>query len=116
MTRFGADGAVWCLIGCSQVLRASVVQDPKFLAAYARQTWNGTAIKTGGDTWMTRLLMKKGYKLAFQNAPESIVYTTPKTDSGVIWQMARWLRSTHINASSALLDDPGIFELVCQYP
>lgn len=65
---------------------------------------------------MTRLLMKQGHKLAFQSAPEATVYTTPKFDSGVVWQMARWLRSTHINASSALLEDPGAFQLLWQYP
>lgn len=114
--RFGADGAVWLLLGCSQVLRAEIVQDDEFLNDLRVQTFRGSPVMAGGDTWMTRLLMERGHKLAFQCASEGMVYTSPKIDSGYVAQLVRWQRTTYVNFASMVLDRPGFFALRREYP
>jgi cellulose synthase/poly-beta-1,6-N-acetylglucosamine synthase-like glycosyltransferase len=105
------DHAVFVLSGRTVLYRTLALRHPEFEKEYLRETWfYGLVGKEGfnvdDDNLLTRFLIgKAGYKVWFQNSPESTMYTTLGEPGKFFKQMDRWIRTTWRSNSTSLLSD-----------
>ncbi|OIW30741.1 family 2 glycosyltransferase [Coniochaeta ligniaria NRRL 30616] len=118
VTRFKADGGVWCLVGRTIFVRAEILQNEAFYHDFANEVFMaGKALNTGDDVFITRWVQHvMGWALAIQDCPEATVTTTIKSDAGFAKQMLRWRRNLFLMILTHLFMDPGWFALRRKYP
>lgn len=109
---YGGTGSVIALAGLTVLVRGSILRDPAFIDAYANDTWMGKRLSTGDDVFLTRWMLMKNWKTAFQNAPEAEVFTPVYEDSTYLRQNIRWGRSILQHAIRMLFHEPGFSKLV----
>ncbi|KAF9877516.1 hypothetical protein CkaCkLH20_05216 [Colletotrichum karsti] len=109
--RFAADGSVFCLVGRTMMVRADIAKDPKFTHAIKNEFLNGKRLNSGDDVFLTRWLLRKGWKMSIQNAPEAEITTEVMRDSTLVLQMFRWQRSAFQSFWKTLFVEPGISKI-----
>ncbi|KAJ1333162.1 N-acetylglucosaminyltransferase [Microdochium nivale] len=113
---YAKEGVVWCLPGRTLLARAEGLPIDDFCHALTHEYWGSKQINTGDDGFITHYLMKRGWKLAFQSAPESEVLTLVEPAENFIKQLVRWRRSGFRTYLTLVLHDPGLWTLYSWYP
>eukprot|EP00521_Asterionellopsis_glacialis_P010059 CAMPEP_0195289596 /NCGR_PEP_ID=MMETSP0707-20130614/5807_1 /TAXON_ID=33640 /ORGANISM="Asterionellopsis glacialis, Strain CCMP134" /LENGTH=634 /DNA_ID=CAMNT_0040349619 /DNA_START=534 /DNA_END=2435 /DNA_ORIENTATION=- len=89
------DGGIACLSGRTAVYRTEIVQDPNFQEAFINEKWLGKyRLHSGDDKFLTRWIVKHGWKMRFQNHKECNLWTTFKDNRLFVKQVLRWTRNT----------------------
>ncbi|PBP27159.1 capsule polysaccharide synthase [Diplocarpon rosae] len=105
------DQGVFVLSGRSVLYRTAILKHPRFEQEYCHETWffglvgrNGFAVDD--DNLLTRFTTGiAGYKVWFQNTPDSTMFTTLGKPSIFFKQMDRWIRTTWRSNSTSLFSD-----------
>ncbi|KAK2630301.1 hypothetical protein QTJ16_001121 [Diplocarpon rosae] len=105
------DQGVFVLSGRSVLYRTAILKHPRFEQEYCHETWffglvgrNGFAVDD--DNLLTRFTTgTAGYKVWFQNTPDSTMFTTLGKPSIFFKQMDRWIRTTWRSNSTSLFSD-----------
>ncbi|KAH7014273.1 nucleotide-diphospho-sugar transferase [Microdochium trichocladiopsis] len=113
---YAREGVVWCLTGRTLLARAAALQTPEFCHALTHDTWAGKKINTGDDGFITHYLMNRGWRLAFQSAPEAEVLTLVEPAENFIKQLVRWRRSGYRTYYALALHEPGFRTFYAWYP
>ncbi|KAH7032670.1 nucleotide-diphospho-sugar transferase [Microdochium trichocladiopsis] len=114
---YARAGVVWCLAGRTLLARAAAVQTDDFCHALTHETWMGQKINTGDDGFVTHYLLRHGWRLAFQSAPEAEVLTRVEPAAGsFVKQLVRWRRSGYRSFLALVLDWPGFSRVYAEYP
>ncbi|KAI0483141.1 polysaccharide synthase [Xylariaceae sp. FL0804] len=101
----------WVLTGLSCVCRAEVLRDERFLEAYCHDAWLGhERVDAGDDTFLSRWLQRRGWRIAVQDVPQTEVFRAVRRDrGGFARQMFRWERSTIQTMLRSLWEVPQVW-------
>lgn len=109
----GADGGMFVVSGRTALVRASIVQDPNFVHAFQNDYFLGSGpMNVDDDNFITRYMVKNGFKTFFQNEPRALMATTLGTVGGYVKfanQIIRWARTTVRSNTVTLLIDTKIY-------
>ncbi|KAL8806217.1 MAG: hypothetical protein Q9182_001492 [Xanthomendoza sp. 2 TL-2023] len=92
----GIDGGLGCLSGRSFGIRTSIVQDQNFVDEFREEKWLGVLplVAADDDNFVTRYLVKHGWKITFQCAKGGELTTTLENNHKFLAQCVRWRRTT----------------------
>jgi hypothetical protein len=113
---YASEGTVWCLTGRTMVARAEALQSEAFYHALTHEIWRGKSINTGDDGFVTHWLRNRGWRLAFQSAPEAEVFTLVENGPTFVKQLVRWRRSGFRTYLRLVLSEPGFRQLYLEHP
>ncbi|CAD6439890.1 d8088f7f-995e-4287-b0ce-486d2859fa28 [Sclerotinia trifoliorum] len=94
---YNLDGGAWVISGRTQIIRTDIVQSIEYRKEFLSETFLGAGpLNCDDDNFVTRYMIKHGWKTVFHNRPEALVQTTLGTTGG--WpkfyqQLLRWSRS-----------------------
>lgn len=98
------------------LLRTAAVKPGEFLQEWTNEIFWGQLIQTGEDSFLTRWLRSKGWKLFHQDAREAEVFTDVKRDSNYIGQLIRWRRNGFQAFIMQLFYEPGFWAIYKENP
>ena len=82
------------MIQCTTCYRAPILQDQEFLDALVNEKWlSNYPLQSGDESFISRWLQRKGRRVAYQNCPETELWTTAKPDASYLRQLIRWTRA-----------------------
>ncbi|PVH97739.1 glycosyltransferase family 2 protein [Periconia macrospinosa] len=114
--RFAADGGCWALVGRTMFVRASILQDEKFVDAFTHQVYNNTIVNGADDVYVTEWVLDHGWEICVQNAPEAEITADVKRDWRFALQNLRWERGNFRSFSTRLISKPGFFAFRKRHP
>ncbi|QSZ35559.1 hypothetical protein DSL72_008429 [Monilinia vaccinii-corymbosi] len=106
---YNIDGGVWVISGRTCLVRTDIMQSIEYRQEFLSETFLGVGpVGCDDDNFTTRYMLNHGWKTAFHNRPEAMIYTTLGTAGG--WtkftqQLLRWARSTWRSYSKTLFID-----------
>ena len=107
------DDGVTCLSGRTAAYRSEIVKSPVFIHCFTRDFWLGRyLLDAGDDTFCTRWLIAKGWRIKMQTAPEAEIYTVVLDSSVFLKQVLRWARNSKRSSIRCLLGVPKIWRFV----
>ncbi|EOO00987.1 putative glycosyltransferase family 2 protein [Phaeoacremonium minimum UCRPA7] len=90
VSSYAADGGVFILAGRSVLFRTEILHDPEFLHKFTHDYWRGKyLLDSGDDTFITRWLQEKNWKIVIQSRPETEIQTGIATDRKFLGQLIR---------------------------
>jgi cellulose synthase/poly-beta-1,6-N-acetylglucosamine synthase-like glycosyltransferase len=116
MQLHASGGTIWCLTGRTLLLRTAAVKPGQFLSDWTNERFWGQLIQTGEDSFLTRWLREKGWKVFHQDAPEAEVFTDVKKDANYIGQLIRWRRNGFQAFIMQLFVTPGFWTIFRENP
>lgn len=87
------DGGIPCISGRTAAYRTSIVKNKAFLQAFCSETWKGNTLNPDDDNFLTRWVIRQGWRIFFQKHPETLVQTTLEESPKYLQQCLRWSRS-----------------------
>lgn len=113
---YATERMVWCLTGRTLLARSAALQNEGFAHALTHETWRGRPINTGDDGFVTHWLHNRGWRLAFQSAPEAEVLTLVESAPNFARQLVRWRRSGYRTHVVLMMGEPGFWRLRREHP
>lgn len=90
VSSYAADGGVFILAGRSVLFRTHILKDADFLHKFTNDYWRGKfLLDSGDDTFITRWLQEKNWKIVIQSRPETEIQTGIATDRKFLGQLIR---------------------------
>ncbi|KAL1637529.1 hypothetical protein SLS56_000667 [Neofusicoccum ribis] len=104
------DGGVSCVSGRTCAVRSSILQDPAFLHAYTHEYifWLRTPLNAGDDKFLSRWVMRQGWRVFHQSCAEARIETILGVKGGgqrFRGQCLRWARSSARDNPKMLVAD-----------
>jgi len=90
------DGGLPCLSGRTVAYRTEIINEDAFIEGFTDEVWGwqrNYKLNTDDDNFLTRWLVSRGWKIAFQNARDAEVLTDLEDNSKYLLQCVRWARS-----------------------
>ncbi|OIW27122.1 hypothetical protein CONLIGDRAFT_708003 [Coniochaeta ligniaria NRRL 30616] len=106
------DGGVFVVSGRTSAIRTEIIQHPDFLPSYLNEMFllgQCGPLSTDDDNFITRFVVRRGWKIKVQYSDEACIETTVGVDNPVVkkflGQCTRWARTTWRSNSCALFTD-----------
>ncbi|GME38656.1 Capsule polysaccharide synthase [Neofusicoccum parvum] len=104
------DGGVSCVSGRTCAVRSAILQDPAFLHAYTHEYifWLRTPLNAGDDKFLSRWVMRQGWRVFHQSCAEARIETILGVKGGgqrFRGQCLRWARSSARDNPKMLVAD-----------
>ena len=88
------DGGLPCLSGRTVAYRTSILQEESFKYSFTHEEWLGRyRLNADDDNFITRWLVSRNKKIAYQYHKEAEVLTTLEDNPNFVKQCLRWSRS-----------------------
>jgi hypothetical protein len=103
------DGGCFVISGRTAFLRTSIIQEPHFQNSFRNEFWGAKGpMNVDDDNFITRYMVKHGFKIVFHNTQSALMSTTLGESGG--WtkfrgQLYRWARTTWRSNYTTLIVD-----------
>lgn len=87
------DGGTSCMSGRTGAYRSEILKSPEFLHGFQNERWSKYILNADDDNFVTRWLVKKGWKTWIQYDKACEVETTLENGTKFLYQCSRWARS-----------------------
>lgn len=87
------DGGTSCMSGRTGAYRTEILNNGKFLHGFSNERWREFNLNADDDNFVTRWLVKEGWKTWIQYEPECELETTLENGVKFLYQCSRWARS-----------------------
>ncbi|OQV10480.1 hypothetical protein CLAIMM_14471 isoform 1 [Cladophialophora immunda] len=107
------DGGVAVISGRTCLYRTCILQDPALLAGYLdeRFLWGLCGpLNADDDNFLTRALVRRGFKIKFQNTPEAMILCDVGEYPKFLQQCLRWARTTFRSNTCSLVTDRAVYQ------
>jgi cellulose synthase/poly-beta-1,6-N-acetylglucosamine synthase-like glycosyltransferase len=102
------DGGVFVLSGRTAAYRTCILNDQTFLNGFANEMFffgKLGPINPDDDNFITRYIVKNGWKIKIQNCPDATIETDLGNPGKYLSQCLRWVRTTWRSNSCSLFTD-----------
>lgn len=102
------DGGVFVVSGRTSIIRSNILQEHAFIDGFSNETFffgKFGPLNADDDNFITRWLVKRNWKIKFQNCEDATVETTLGTYPKFLAQCLRWVRTTWRSNSASLFTD-----------
>ena len=107
------DGGLPCLSGRTVAYRTKILMDDAFIHGFTHEEWLGQyQLHADDDNFITRWLVSRGQKIAFQYHKEAEVLTTLEDNPMFLKQCLRWSRSNWRSNITSMFVEGHIWRLV----
>ena len=106
------DGGVLVISGRTSLYRTHIIQDKDFLDGYLNERcFFGLVgpLAADDDNFLTRALVKKGYKIKFQNTADATILCEVGEYPKYLKQCLRWARTTFRSNTCSLITDRSVY-------
>jgi cellulose synthase/poly-beta-1,6-N-acetylglucosamine synthase-like glycosyltransferase len=107
------DGGVAVISGRTALYRTHILQGPKFLDGYLNEMFFFGIfgpLAADDDNYLTRQLVKQGWKIKFQNHPDAMIVCEVGTYPKFLSQCLRWARTTFRSNMCSLVTDRSVYK------
>jgi hypothetical protein len=92
-------------------VRASILQDQRFIDAFTHQIVNNIIANGADDVYVTEWVLDHKWKICVQNAPEAEITADVKRDRGFLLQNLRWERGNFRSFFRRIFVNPGYWAM-----
>ncbi|KKA31075.1 hypothetical protein TD95_004595 [Thielaviopsis punctulata] len=104
------DGGIFVISGRTAVYRTEIVQSESFMRKFTNERFffgMYGPLNADDDNFITRELVKVGWKIKVQNHPDAFIETTVGTYPKFLSQCVRWSRTTWRSNPASMFTDDG---------
>lgn len=104
------DGGTSCMSGRTHAVRSHILTDQLFIDGMRHEKWGKLNLSADDDNFITRWLVRHGWKTCIQYHPECTVETTLEANSKFLAQCLRWARSNWRSNYTTLFIDCNVYK------
>ncbi|OAA46961.1 hypothetical protein NOR_02597 [Metarhizium rileyi] len=111
------DGGTSCMSGRTGAYRSEILKSHDFLEEFKNEKWRRWILNADDDNFVTRWLVRKGWKTWIQYEAECELETTLENGHKFLYQCSRWARSNWRSNWTSLVTERFVWrqQLWCTY-